>query len=59
MKRPADIFRSRFQRCRHYHVSGRRCGSKVPKGTDHCQSHLVPCKECETMKVTFIPPKGW
>jgi hypothetical protein len=63
--KPVDLFKTRYQNCRHIHVSGRQCGSKVrkeQKAEDRfCDAHSVNkgCTECESMKQTFIPPKGW
>lgn len=63
MKRAKDPFASRFEQCRHTHVSGRRCGQRVPKGNRYCDLHGDParyhCAECDSMKQSFIPPKGW
>lgn len=62
--KPLDLFKSRYQRCRHLHVSGRQCGTQVrkdPKADKFCKVHTVNkgCTECESMKQSFIPPKGW
>lgn len=53
----------RIARCRHTHVSGRRCGSPEGDRTLHlCRYHVTHsdnCSECMSMKQSFIPPKGW
>lgn len=57
-----DIFKSRFKRCRHTHLSGRRCSSMVPKSNKAglCVAHVAgPCSECANMRQSFVPPKGW
>lgn len=58
-----DYIRNRYARCRHYHVSGRRCGTQISKSQElkYCEAHKQHprCTECESMKLTFIPPKGW
>lgn len=48
----------RKPRCKHYHLSGRRCGEAAET---YCSAHKQhpKCRECESMKVSFIPPKGW
>lgn len=49
-------------RCRHYHVSGRRCGSGESDRVLHlCRYHVShkDCDECTVIRQSFIPPKGW
>lgn len=51
-------------RCRHYHVSGRRCGSPESDRALHfCMYHLNHmgdnCSGCKGMKESLVPPKGW
>lgn len=59
-----DLFKSRFVRCSHVHVSGRQCGSRIlkPKVGEPraCLAHLgnAVCSECRGMMQSFIPPKG-
>lgn len=51
--------------CKHVHVSGRRCGQRVPKTRAErlCDLHPKPlhhlCEECRSMMAAFEPPKGW
>lgn len=59
-----DLFKSRFRRCSHVHLSGRRCGMQTspPKsGKVLCVLHksLGACAECSAMTRAFVPPKGW
>lgn len=48
----------RKKKCKHYHVSGRRCAMPAE---EYCNAHKrhPACSECESMKLSFIPPKGW
>lgn len=64
MPLPGDLFKSRFRRCGHVHLSGRRCGMQITPPKEKgakvlCQFHKGPCVECGQMRVAFIPPKGW
>lgn len=58
-----DYIKTRHVLCRHYHVSGRRCGNLMYKEAEarYCDMHKEHprCTECESMKLSFIPPKGW
>lgn len=63
------VFRSRLVRCKHEHVSGRRCSQRVNRSTPDklCGLHPIldidptytSCKECRSMMDAFLPPKGW
>jgi predicted nucleic acid binding AN1-type Zn finger protein len=63
-----DIFKTRYSRCSHVHVSGRRCPQMFPKSGNlgrpkECTLHRgrspAACVECLSMKSAFVPPKGW
>lgn len=53
------------RRCRHEHVSGRRCGARVGRDAFgdiplFCGFHKGnECAECKAMMAAFTPPKGW
>lgn len=54
----------RIARCRHYHVSGRKCQSpEHARDTHRCTYHEQhdgkACAECLNMLNAFQPPKGW
>lgn len=53
-------FTKRFHPCKHFHVSSRRCGNRIPKDKLMCPLHSTgKCVECESMLKAFEPPKGW
>lgn len=58
-----DPFAARFHPCKHVHVSGRRCATRIGTGVTYCEQHGDPrryhCSECDSMKKQFVPPKGW
>lgn len=56
----------RVPRCKHYHLSGRRCAESTSHESKLCSLHRntrgnfkVGCAECDSMRLSFVPPKGW
>lgn len=69
----ARVLTSGMVRCKHVHVSGRRCNQwthKKQRGL-YCGFHadkirvtdrgnvLPVCAECSSLLQTFTPPRGW
>jgi hypothetical protein len=50
-----ELMRARLHRCRHTHVSGRRCAER--QSTTYCKAHemvtFLPCDECRAMGRAF------
>lgn len=44
-------------RCKHVHLSGRRCAERIPKKTSatrvFCGLHKAVCKDCVSMATAF------
>lgn len=70
MPKADTVFCSRLVRCKHVHVSGRRCSQRVNRSTpdklcglhpmmDIDPSHMTCCQECQSMMQAFPTPKGW
>lgn len=61
MPKPKGVLHkwTRAKRCKHSHLSGRRCAQSAVTNRKFCGLHTDKCAECGTMLAAFVPAKGW